>query len=340
MFRFLGSRGSRCGWLMAALGLLTLLSFAQTPSPSSITGTVTDPQGKLVSGAIVTITNRATAEIVTLTTPAAGTYASGVLAPGNYYVHVEAPGYLPVQMAITVQVTKSVVADARLALVQSVHVQNLPMNGRSFLDLAQLEPEVQVENAGRLDPSKNGSSSLAIDDHSGRAPRIEADGIDLTDETVGASTQNLPLDAVHEPVVVQAAPALGTPLASSGTVSLTTRSGGDQLHGGAFYNFRDRTFDAALPGHTTTPFERNQFGAHVGGAVIKDRLFFFLDAERNKQDQIAPAFGSGNFFPVTSTYSAPLRETEGLGRLDYKTQQYTAFYRFSYDQAKSTFRSE
>src|SRR5579863_6578000 len=108
MFRFLGSCGSRCGGLVAALWLLTLLSFAQTPSPGSITGTVTDPQGKVVSGATVSITNRATAEIVTFSTSAAGTYASGILAPGNYYVRIEAKGYMPVQLAITVQVTKSV----------------------------------------------------------------------------------------------------------------------------------------------------------------------------------------------------------------------------------------
>ena len=217
-------------------------------------------------------------------------------------------------MPVTVQVNTTSSANTRLTLGQSAEVievqasevgvnteqatvqgvltsqqiENLPINGRNFLDLAQLEPGVQIQDGGTFDPTKNGFSSVSFGGRFGRTARIEVDGIDISDETVGTTTQNLPLGAIQESALQQSSLDLSTELTSSGSVNVTTKSGTNGLHGDAFYYFRDQSLNAALPGDSTNPFQRNQFGGSLGGPIIKNKLFFFIDAERNKQDLIDP----------------------------------------------------
>ena len=173
-------------------------------------------------------------------------------------------------------------------VLTSQQIENLPINGRNFLDLAQLEPGVQIQDGGTFDPTKNGFSSVSFGGRFGRTARIEVDGIDISDETVGTTTQNLPLGAIQESALQQSSLDLSTELTSSGSVNVTTKSGTNGLHGDAFYYFRDQSLNAALPGDSTNPFQRNQFGGSLGGPIIKNKLFFFFDAERNKQDLIDP----------------------------------------------------
>ncbi len=73
-------------------------------------------------------------------------------------------------------------------------IENLPINGRNFLDLAQLEPGVQIQDGGTFDPTKNGFSSVSFGGRFGRTARIEVDGLDISDETVGTTTMNIPLE--------------------------------------------------------------------------------------------------------------------------------------------------
>ena len=198
--------------------LLSVVCFAQTTSSTgSIQGTITDPSGAVVSGAKVSIRNKATDQTSVTTTNSAGTFASGALIPGNYVVRVEASGFKTVEIPITVQVNTTSSATAKLTLGQSAEVvevqatdvavnteqatvqgvltsqqiENLPINGRNFLDLAQLEPGVQIQDGGTFDPTKNGFSSVSFGGRFGRTARIEVDGIDISDETVGTTTQNI-----------------------------------------------------------------------------------------------------------------------------------------------------
>jgi len=105
-------------------------------------------------------------------------------------------------------------------VLTSEQIENLPINGRNFLDLAQLEPGVQIQDGGTFDPTKNGFSSVSFGGRFGRTARIEVDGIDISDETVGTTTQNLPLGAIHESALQQSSLDLSTELTSSGSVNV------------------------------------------------------------------------------------------------------------------------
>jgi hypothetical protein len=345
-------------------GGMTPLAVAQTTiSQGSIQGTVTDPSGAVVSGAKVTITNVATGQVVTTSTTSAGTYSSGALLPGNYRVAVNASGFRRTEKDITVQVAVTSAGNIKLEVgnasdvveVQAASVQvnteqstvqdvltadqidKLPIDGRNFLDLAQLEPGVQIQDGQTFDPTKAGYSSVSINGVYGRTPRIELDGLDISDETVGTTTQNVGLGSLQEFNISRSNLDLSTELTSAGAVNLSTRSGTNGYHGQAFYNFRDRDAGtAAFPGGQTGYYQRNNFGGRFGGAFIKDKLFFFLDAERMKQDGLSPVVVSAPFSPLSGGFPSPFRDTEVTGKLDWQAgQNLHVFYRFTYNWNKS-----
>jgi len=347
---------------VVAVLLATSSLLAQTTiSTGSIVGTVTDPTGAVVSGAKITITNKATGQVITTTTTSTGTYASGALTPGDYRVRVEGQGFKTAELPVTAQVNTTSSGSVKLEVGQSAQVvevqgteiavnteqatvqgvltseqiENLPINGRNFLDLAQLEPGVQIQDGGTFDPTKNGFSSVSFGGRFGRTARIEVDGVDISDETVGTTTQNLPLGAIQESSLQQSSLDLSTELTSSGSVNITTKSGTNAIHGEGFYYFRDQSLNANLPGASTNPFQRNQFGGDLGGPIIKDKLFFFFDAERTKQDLLDPVISEAPFNGLVGSFNSPFRETETIGRIDWQPGKYKVFYRFTFDQNKS-----
>jgi len=349
--------------IVTILLVVSLPAFSQTTiSTGSIQGTVTDQSGAVVVGAKVTITSKFTGRAISVVTTSRGTYTSGALTPDNYLVHVEAQGFKAYEQPVLVQVGVTSAVNAKLQVGQSTQVvevqesgvqvnteqatvqgvvtkeqiENLPINGRNFLDLAQLEPGVQIQDGGNFDPTKNGFSSISFGGRFGRTARIEVDGLDISDETVGTTTQNIPESAIQEFQLQQSSLDLSTELTSSGSVNVTTRSGTNTYHGEGYYLFRDQSLDANLPGASDNYFQRNQFGGNFGGAIVKDKLFFFVDAERTKQDLLDPVLPSGPFQALTGSFNSPFREAEGIGRLDWQVNNNVkVFYRFSYDQNRS-----
>jgi hypothetical protein len=338
------------------------ISLAQTTiSTGSIQGIVSDPSGAVVSGAKISISNKSTGRVITTKTTSAGAYTSGALTPGDYILRVEAQGFKTSETAVTVEVGVTapgnvtlqvgqatqvvevqgteVTVNTQQATVQGVlntqQIENLPINGRNFLDLAQLEPGVQIQDGGNFDPTKNGFSSISFGGRFGRTARIEVDGLDISDETVGTTTQNVPSSDIQEFQVQQSSLDLSTELTSSGSVNVTTKSGTNSFHGEGYYAFRDQTLDANLPAASDNYFQRNQFGGNFGGPILKDKLFFFVDAERTKQDLLNPVLSSGPFAAITGSYDSPFRESEAVGRLDWQiSNNYKFFYRFTYDENK------
>ncbi len=344
--------------LLATTGLMA----QTTTATGSIQGTITDPSGATLPGAKVMITDKGTGQVISTTTNSSGSFTSGALIPGNYTVRVEAQGFKSSEQPVTVQVgvTSStnlklqvgqtsetvevqgsgVAVNTEQATVQGVinqeQIENLPVNGRNFLDLAQLEPGVQIQDGGNFDPTKNGFSSISFGGRFGRTARVEVDGVDISDETVGTVTQNIPEGAIQEFAMQQSSLDLSTELTSSGSVNVTTKSGTNSWHGQGFYYFRDQTLDANLPGASHNYFQRNQFGASVGGAIIKNKLFFFVDAEKTKQDLLDPVVLPAPFTALNGSFTSPFRESEGLARLDWQiSNNYKLFYRFSFDQNTS-----
>lgn len=353
------------------LGLFSLLAFAiafsglpafsqATIATGAIQGTVTDQSDAVVPGATVTIRNVATGQTIIRATTGSGVYNSGPLNPGNYTVSVSAQGFSAVNLPTVVTIgnispgniklgvasekqevtveANGVTINTEQATVQGVitseQIENLPINGRNFLDAAQLEPGVQIQDAQNFDPTKNGYTGISIGGREGRTTRIEVDGLDISDETVGTTTQNIPADSIQEFQLSQSTLDMSTELTSSGAVNVLTKSGTNNLHGGAFYLFRDkRAGDANFPGGADVPFQRNHTGFTLGGPGIKDRLFFFVAGENITQHLFEPVIGAGPFASLSGGYNAPYKSRQISGRMDYNLKgSAKLFYKFAYDE--------
>jgi hypothetical protein len=344
--------------LFATGGLAPSVHAQAGISTGTIQGTILDPHGASVPGAKVIITSKATGAKTNETVSSSGTYNSGPLAPGDYVVRVEASGFKTMEQTMAVQVgnitpgtvtlevgsESSVVTVEGTALavnteqtaiqgvVTSKQIENLPINGRNFLDLAQLEPGVQIQDGGNFDPTKKGFSSISFGGRFGRTARIEVDGLDISDETVGTTTQNISVNSIKEFQVSQSSLDLATELTSSGTVNITTRSGTNALHGDGFFNYRgDAT--SANTGEPPAKFDRKQYGVSLGGPVIKDKLFAFGSGERTTQDLLASVSVPTPFQALSNSFNSPFRDQLWLGRLDYNlTSNVRIFFKYTYEQ--------
>jgi hypothetical protein len=333
-----------------------------TISTGSIQGTITDPTGAVVPGTKVTVTNSSTGQTINLTSSGTGVYNSGALIPGEYTVKVEAKGFKTAVLPVTVQVgvtspgsvtlelglattvisveTNALVVNTEQSTIQGVmtrqQIERLPIDGRNFLDLAQLEPGVQVQDGGNFDPTKEGFQAISLGGREGRTTRIEVDGVDISDETVGTTTQNIPASAIQEFQISQSSLDLSTELTSSGAVNVVTRSGSNTFHGESFLYARGNHY-AARYGTTDHPFDREQYGVRLGGPLIKNRLFFFADWERTVQDLFAPVELPAPFTQYNGGFNSPFHESELMGRLDWQIKpNWRAFYRWTYDQNNNT----
>lgn len=335
--------------LTAAQALLAPNAFAQAISVNggSIQGTITDASGAVVGGAALTISSTDTGFKRDLTTDKSGFYSVGPLNPGNYTVTVAAPGFQTLAVQTVVRTGTSTPGNFKLSIGQSSteinvtagqvqlntdqggvsdvitkqQIDSLPINGRNFLDLAQIEPGVILQSGETFDPTKAGYSAISVSGVSGRTTRILLDGQDITDETVGTTIFNVSQGAIAEFQLNRSTQDVSGELTSTGQVLVSTNSGTNGLHGQLFGQFQDhRALFARAENGYDAPFQRNQFGGSVGGPIIKDKLFFFANAERIKQDSSAVA-ALGSLFTAISAAKplvpTPYRETYSTVRLDY-----------------------
>ncbi|MBZ5666119.1 MAG: carboxypeptidase-like regulatory domain-containing protein [Acidobacteriia bacterium] len=363
--------------LLVVAVALTGTSWAQetseNPTTGTIQGTVRDDVGTPVEGARVLYSSSATDTRGVTRTGKDGTYLSEGVPPGVYVVRVEGRDMLPVDSSVTVALGAAATADFKLEWINPgpVHLESafsgevpdsLPINGRNFLNAGQLEPGVQVVDGRALDQGKSGFQSLSINSQLGRTTHYDMDEVEVMDETKGASTLNLPSEAVREVIVSRATPELFQSLNAAGAVRIATRSGGDEWHGNLFGNFRDRSVGMAGFPSGSPNYSRQQYGFGAGGAVIKDRAFLFLGGERSKQDGVLPiqlgfpcvgAYLTGlcgtSAASQVSLQSAYFRENMLTARLDYNfSENMKGFARLSYDnaneigpsQSQSNFRNQ
>ncbi len=328
---------------------LSVMSFGQAISVNggSIQGTITDSTGAVVPNAPITITGIDTGSVKQVTADGSGFYSVGPLNPGNYRVTIASPGFQKLEVTTVVRTGTVTTGSFKLTVGQSSEtievntgqlqvntdqpgvsgvvtreqIESLPINGRNFLDVAQLQPGVVLQSGETFDPTKAGYSAISVGGVSGRTTRILLDGQDITDETVGTTIMNVTTGAIDEFQLNRSTQDVSGEVTSTGQVLVATRSGTNAFHGQIFGQFQDhRVGFAHTTGGLDAPFQRNQFGGSIGGPIIRDKLFFFADSERIKQDQQSSATTSSTFASVVAAYPftpAPFRDTYSTARIDY-----------------------
>jgi hypothetical protein len=309
-----------------ALALLIVFSTAAVCLAQSDTarlqGTVTDPQGNAVSGAMVNLTSVETGRLSTATTNELGYYTVSALPPGNYRVDIAQKGFKKVSRTLELQVAQIGVADFQLQVgevtetvvveagspvinsqdsaigevVEGRQITELPLNGRNFTQLAVLVPGVTRgvptgaatganNNAETFRFGQSGGASLAVNGLRPQADNFILDGIDNNEALVNTIVFFPPADAIDEfRVQTSVAPAqFGR--AGGALVVTTIKSGTNDYHGSAFWFNRNTNLNARdfFQGPPTPGFNRNQFGGTVGGPVIKNKFFMFGDYEGLRQ---------------------------------------------------------
>ena len=340
---------------------------AQAPT-GAIAGVVTDPAGAVIPNARVVVTNKETGlKRALLATGAEGNYSAPALPAGVYEVTAEAPGFqLLVRGAIieagsttTVNLamqlgpsTQTVTVDAASpqirydtpevgGVVTRQQIGGLPLNGRSFLELAKLEPGAQPPTRG----SNNRTFVPVLGQtmgNSGRGTRVTVDGGSIMAIGNGGSSLGLSQEVVQEFQISTVNFDLTTGLTDGASVNVVTRSGSNDLHGTALYFFRDHNLAAypALKRDPTNPnpfFQRRQFGFALGGPVRRDRLFFFGNWERNEQRGVVATTLLGQAFGHFSRITAsPLFGDQLSMRVDGRiSNAHTAFVRYSHDGSQA-----
>jgi hypothetical protein len=342
-------------WLVVAL--LPLSTAAQVPT-GSIEGTVSDASEAILVGASITVRQKTRGRIFNTATNSRGAYILNALEPGEYEVTVSASGFKSGILNLKVEVGETAVGNITLevgnfnetisvtasqetqvdsnrntvsGVIASRLIDNLPINGRNFLDLASLEPGVQTVDGGSFDPTKNGFTGISVAGGEGRTTRIQIDGIDITDETVGTTVQNYSLDSLQEFQISQFTLDPSTSLSNTGAVNVATRSGNNSLHGSGFIFWRDDRF-AARVGDRPAPFDREQAGFRAGGPFIRDKLFWFLNYERNNQDSSTFLSPPAPFTQFNGFAASPFDERFFTARADWNIRpNFQVFSRFTHN---------
>lgn len=268
----------------------------------TILGTVIDSTGASVPGARVAVTNDRTGQRRELLTDAQGAYLANFLPVGVWSVAVEKEGFrrsnvnaIPLQVDqqaridVTLEigaVTQEVIVQASAALLQTENaslgdvvdtrqILTLPLNGRSFLQLASLTPGVNTGGA------TNGNG-ISMNGGRGDFNGLVMDGTSNYSRFEGAAVISPNVDAIQEFRVQTAIPSAEFGFAGNGQINLVTKSGSNAFHGTAYWFLRNRQLDARNffePSGPPAAFKRNQFGGTVGGPIRRNETFFFFDYE-------------------------------------------------------------
>jgi hypothetical protein len=291
---------------------------------ATLSGTVTDQSRAVIPNTQISIKNVATGFTRAVMTDSAGFYTAPNLLPGTYEITVTASGFsAEVQTGITLtvgaqqvlnftlrvgQVTEKVQVTGEAptvqlatssisAVVNSTTVRELPLNGRSWTDLATLQPGVdaiQTQPAFAVGSERGNRGFGAQITVAGSRPaqnNYRLDGISINDYANGAPGSvlggDLGVDAIEEFSVLTSNYSAEYGRTSGGVVNAITRSGTNQFHGGVYEFLRNSALDARnfFDGGSIPPFRRNQFGASAGGPIRKDKLFVFGDYEGIRQSQ-------------------------------------------------------
>jgi hypothetical protein len=326
-----------CKCVFSLIGAAALLLAVSVSVPvgaqvagGTLSGTITDPSGAGIPQTQLTIKNVATGVERTISTNENGFYSAPNLLPGEYQLTISAKGFnTEVKSGFTINVGAREVFDLAMqigtvthkvevtaeapaiqlassdisATVNATTVRELPLNGRSWTDLAALQPGVETIQtqptfATGSDRGNRGfGQQLTISGARPQQNNYRLDGVSLNDYANGAPGSvlggNLGVDAIQEFSVLTSNYSAEYGKTSGGVVNATTRSGTNGFHGSVYEFIRNSKLDAAnffenAGGIPKSAFKRNQFGGAVGGPIIKNRTFFFADFEGIRQSKGIP----------------------------------------------------
>lgn len=315
------------GLVLAAFSSIT---FAQ--STATVQGTVTDPSGAVISGAKVTVRNQATSFERTTQTDSAGNYQVAALPPGSYQLKAEQSGFKTfVHINLTLEVdqnarldialqvgaaneTVTVTAEAPLVrttdttvggVVENRRIMEMPLNGRFFLDLANLLPgTVSSTNPRTFLAGGTAAGAFGINTGGSREDQVNylVEGINLNDMVQNQITFQPNIEFIQEFKIQASSFSAELGRSSGAVINAVMRSGKNTLHGDGYEFLRNDVLDArnffdpsrpvakAQTGRELPPFKRNIFGVAVGGPIRlpgiyngRDRTFFFSTYEGRRQ---------------------------------------------------------
>ena len=356
--------------LYALLPLIGLLAIVTVPVSGqglagSISGTVTDEQGAVIPNAKIVVTNRDTGGTRELISAANGSYSVLSLDAGTYGIHLEAAGFTSRERNATVQVGSSTRVDFLLhvgtqkdvvqveeaapqmnyessavsAVVTRTQIQDLPLNGRSFLNLAGIEPGVSVNTGGTS--QYNAQFSVSIMGGNAGRTAYTVDGGNVRDDIEDTGTsQNFSQEVVQEFQVNAVNFDLSTGITSVGSINVVTRSGGNKFHGSGYFYFRDHNM-AAYPSLQRSLVDPNPFfarrnpGFWLSGPIKKDKIFFFFNLETQNQASaviFTPTAGYTSIAGLGGNFLNPYRDKTLSLKFDYRlNDKHTLFARYSHD---------
>jgi len=346
-----------------AISALVSALFAQVPT-GIISGTVTDESGAVVPFAKVSITNKATDVVRTALTSGEGFFSAPALPAGEYEVRCEHPGFRILQRSATVEAGSSTTVDLPMrvgttkdvvtveaataqinydshsiqGVIQRASIEDLPLNGRSYMQLAKLEPGVTIASGSVAQFNTLFTVSVL---GAGNRTLFAIDGGNVSDNIDtggGISSMNFSQEMVQEFQLSSVNFDLATGIAAGGAINVVTRTGTNDWHGSAYYYFRDHNL-AAYPALQRNPVNPNPFfarrnpGAALGGPVKKDKLFFFFNYEYMNQVQALTIQSTDPAFaPLTGTYGSPYVGKQISFRVDDRlSDKHSLFVRYSHD---------
>jgi hypothetical protein len=346
-------RAIRANWTVPAVLAVLLLalslpisSYAQQYS-GTISGTVTDPAGAAISGATVTYTNVGTNSSDTTTTSDSGSFTFAQVPIGTYDVKIQQGGFKEfISHNVEVHTSSTAEVNAQLSVgsasdtvtveaadvqvqtdsatvgevVSGTQVRELPLNGENFMGLVTLSPGVSVANSfNDRDKGLTGGADFSVNGNPYNYNLFLVDGVNNNDVGSGRTILIYPsVDAIAEFKMIRNSYGPEYGQAAGAIISITTRSGENQFHGGLFYAGRNDKLDANdwfsnFNNTGKAELRRNDWGYHVAGPILKDKLFFWWNQEWNREvrgQSVAAcvptaAEQAGNFGPDFSGAAPP-----------------------------------
>ena len=302
---------------------LTVSATAQTAATADLHGTVKDPNGAVIQDATVTVHDEARNFERSAQTNQVGFFTLLSLPPGHYTLTVTAKGFAklvaknvgltvgqvadyPVTMQLPTAETEVLVTGEPLLVETSKtststtigqqRIANLPINGRNYVNFSLTNSQVQRDVAPSIGAAP--TSGLNFGGQRARSNVVNVDGMDAVDNAVNGIRSTLSQEGVQEFQIITNGYEAEYGRASGGVVNIITKSGTNDFHGSVFGYLRNRNFQAQNP-FTNTPdpaYTRVQAGAAFGGALKKDRTFYFFSFETTRRQETGfSTIGAGNF---------------------------------------------